>query len=73
MGTCVQVYFDDGLWYKGKIVTKRSAKGKYEVLFDDGVYVHIVIIIPITHINYWQKKKNHLLYRCSLMTAKSRA
>ncbi len=52
MGTCVQVYFDDGLWYKGKIVTKRSAKGKYEVLFDDGVYFYIVIIMRIAQINY---------------------
>lgn len=58
MGTCVQVYFDDGLWYKGKIVTKRSAKGKYEVLFDDGVYFYKVIIMRITQIIYLEKKKS---------------
>ena len=58
MGTCVQVYFDDGLWYKGKIVTKRSAKGKYEVLFDAGVYFYKVIIMRITQIIYLEEKKS---------------
>ena len=43
VGTRVKVFFDDGRWYDGKVVSKRLAKGDYEVLFDDGERLHLRI------------------------------
>jgi hypothetical protein len=48
VGTKVQVLFDDGQWYSGKVTTKRSHKGKYEVIFDDGE--RVVLRIPASDV-----------------------
>ena len=36
LGSLVQVRFDDGRWYEGKVNSQRSARGNYHVIFDDG-------------------------------------